>query len=151
MTDAARKCVLIADDDRGLVDVLALRCRLAGLDVLSAYDAFTALSLVKSAAPDVICLDVGMPSGSGLGVCEMLSADAACREIPVVIITGKRDEDTIRRCHLLCAYYVEKCPDLWSRVGPLLEELLGIPVMQSAAARAEPLPASALAQQGSPP
>src|SRR4051794_27988949 len=111
MDDSARKTILIADDDRELVDALAVRCRGLGFNVLTAHDAFAALLLAKSRMPDMICLDVEMPSGNGLSVCEMLAADDACRLIPIAILTGRGDPDTIIRCHTMCAYYVEKCPD----------------------------------------
>jgi DNA-binding response OmpR family regulator len=119
--------ILIADDDRELVHALALRCRQRGLKVLCAHDAFTALSLAKSEVPNMICLDVEMPAGNGLSVCEMLASDETCRSIPVAILTGKTDPDTIIRCHNMLAYYVEKCPDVWNRLEPLLHELLGLP------------------------
>jgi DNA-binding response OmpR family regulator len=118
------KTILIADDDHELVHALAVRCRRLGLNVLCAHDAFSALSLVKTGRPHVVCLDVEMPAGNGLSVCEMLSSDAACRTIPIMILTGRTDPETIMRCHSLCAYYVEKCPDVWSRIEPLLKELL---------------------------
>jgi CheY-like chemotaxis protein len=119
-----RTTILIADDDCDLVDVLAARCRRIGLTVIVAHDAFTALSLAKSEQPNIICLDVEMPAGNGLSVGEMLASDEECRCIPVVILTGKDDPGTIMRCHSLCAYYVAKCPDVWSRMKPLIEELL---------------------------
>jgi DNA-binding response OmpR family regulator len=118
------KTILIADDDADLVNILATRCRLLGLNVLCAHDAFDALSLARSERPDMICLDVEMPAGNGLSVCEMLCFDESCRTIPIAILTGRNDPDTIMRCHNLCAYYVEKCPELWSRVEPLVKELL---------------------------
>jgi CheY-like chemotaxis protein len=118
------KVVLIADDDRDLVDALALRCGRLGLKALCAYDGFSALSLIKSERPDMACLDVDMPAGNGLCVCEMVASDETCRSIPIAILTGRSDPDTIMRCHSLCAYYVEKCPDVWSRIEPLLKELL---------------------------
>ncbi|HET6323649.1 MAG TPA: response regulator [Planctomycetaceae bacterium] len=121
------KTVLIADDDRELLDAIALRCRRLGLRVFCAHDAFTALSLVKSEMPDMVCLDVEMPAGNGLSVCEMLTSDEACRSIPVAIMTGRTDPDTIIRCHNMCAYYIEKCPDVWTRLEPLLIEILGLP------------------------
>jgi DNA-binding response OmpR family regulator len=119
------KTLLIADDDRDLVQAIALRCRRHGLKVLSAHDAFTALALAKSQTPDMICLDVEMPAGNGLSVCEMLASDEACHSIPVAIMTGRTDPDTIIRCHNMCAYYIEKCPDVWTRLEPLLTEILG--------------------------
>ncbi len=122
------KTLLIADDDRDLVSAIAFRCRRRGLKVLLAYDAFSALSLAKGESPDMVCLDVEMPAGNGLSVCEMLASDETCRSIPIAIMTGRTDPDTIIRCHNLCAYYVEKCPDVWSRLEPLLTEILGPPL-----------------------
>jgi DNA-binding response OmpR family regulator len=118
------KVVLIADDDRDLVQALAVRCNRLGLKAICAYDGFSALSLIKSERPDMACLDVEMPAGNGLSVCEMLASDETCRSIPIAILTGRTDPETIMRCHSLCAYYVEKCPDVWSRIEPLLKELL---------------------------
>jgi CheY-like chemotaxis protein len=122
-----QKSVLIADDDRELVDAIALRCRKRGLRVLCAHDAYTALSQVKSEMPDMVCLDVEMPAGNGLSVCEMLASDEACRSIPIAIMTGRTDPDTIIRCHNMCVYYIEKCPNVWSRLEPLLVEVLELP------------------------
>ncbi len=45
--------------------------------------------------------------------------------MPIAILTGRSDPDTIMRCQSLCADNVEKCPDVWSRIAPLLNELLG--------------------------
>lgn len=115
---------MIADDDRDVVNLLALRCRAMGLNVLTANDAFTALSMTKSQLPDFVCLDVSMPGGNGLSACEMLVCDAECASIPIMILTGSTDQDTIRRCHQMAAYYIEKCPDVWTRIEPLLCELL---------------------------
>jgi DNA-binding response OmpR family regulator len=134
----SQKVVLIADDDRDLVTALAHRCRRRGLDVRCAHDAFTALSLVRSELPDLVCLDVEMPAGNGLSVCEMLASDESCRSIPVAILTGKNDPDTIIRCHNLCAYYVEKCSDVWSRLEPLIDELLGPPDSPGSGGHPEP-------------
>ena len=118
------KHILIADDDKDLVDSLKLRCRHLGLTVTVVHDALSALSAVRQSPPDLICLDVNMPAGNGLSVCEMLATDPSWSSIPVIIITGKADQQIEQRCHALGAYFVPKCPDLWSRVEPLIFELL---------------------------
>jgi CheY-like chemotaxis protein len=87
----------------------------------------TALTLAHQQQPDLICLDVNMPSGSGLSVCEMLTADDQVSSIPVIMLTGRADEETVRRCHTMCAYYVLKSRDTWGRVEPILRELLQLP------------------------
>jgi len=120
------KTILIADDDHDLVDVLGARCRELGLTVVVAYDARTALTLACQSRPDLICLDVNMPSGSGLGVCEMLSSDENLASVPVIMLTSSSEPETIRRCHQMCAYYVLKSRDVWERLQPILCELLEI-------------------------
>jgi len=120
------KTILIADDDVDLVESLRLRCQQCGLEVVSATDAVTTLATVDHHPPDLVCLDVEMPAGNGLSVCEMMASDERWRSIPVVILTGKTDQETIRRCHELRAFYVVKGGDIWSRIEPLLQELLGI-------------------------
>ena len=120
------KTVLIADDDPQLVSALALRVKGLGLEVRTAHDALTALNAANNSAPDLIILDVNMPAGNGLGACEMLASDPGTSLIPVIILTGRKDKETVRRCHDLLAYYVPKCPDVWTRVEPILRELLGI-------------------------
>jgi response regulator RpfG family c-di-GMP phosphodiesterase len=68
-----------------------------------------------------------MPAGSGLGVCEMMSSDERLHNIPVIVLTGNSDEQTIRRCHNLMVYYVEKNVHVWDRLYPLMMDLLGKP------------------------
>jgi len=119
-----RPLVLIADDDEQLVDVLTRRCEQLGLNVEIANDGLAAVNAIDLYEPDLVILDVSMPQGSGLDVCEMIARDEVARRIPVIILTGRQDEDTIRRCHNLLAYYVQKCANVWSRIEPLLGELL---------------------------
>lgn len=116
--------ILFADDDRDLVQILAIRCRKLGLSVIATHDALSALNLIWSQKPDLVCLDVDMPSGNGLSVCEMLASEPAWAKIPVVILTGRTDPELIIRCHQLCAYYVLKGADIWLRVEPLVQEIL---------------------------
>jgi CheY-like chemotaxis protein len=121
-----KKIIFIADDDADLVQALQLRCEARGLRVRTAFDSLNALNLIHEARPDVICLDVNMPCGNGLSVLEMLGGDDELRMVPAIVMTGDSSEDTIRRCHNSCAYYVEKCADLWSRIEPILDEVFRV-------------------------
>lgn len=134
------KSVLIADDDDGIVELLTRRCEALGLKVDAAGNAMTALGKIEQDEPDAVLLDLDLPQGNGLSVCEMMAGHERLHAIPVVMLTGDSSETTIRRCHELCAYYVQKCPDVWSRVEPLLCELLEIepPAPATAASSAEP-------------
>ena len=123
------RSILIADDDRELVHLLEMRCRALRVEVFTAFDAQAAIEVVCRHRPSVVCLDVNMPYGGGLNVCEVLCSDKNYSSTPVIIMTGDRTPDTVRRCHSLCAYYVEKGSDVWNRIEPLLRELLPLPTI----------------------
>jgi DNA-binding response OmpR family regulator len=118
------KKILLADDDVELVRALELRCRSWNLDVQIAHDGAAALALIMDSPPDLVCLDVSMPAVNGMSVCEALVSDDRFASMPVIILTGRSSEDVVRRCHRAAAYYVPKSTDVWSRVAPLLIELL---------------------------
>jgi CheY-like chemotaxis protein len=138
--------ILIADDDKDFVQGLYERCRRRGLNVVCAYDSLGAINNAIEHNPDVICLDIEMPSGSGLALCEMLASNEKLADVPVIILTGHTDPETVRRCHSLCAYYVPKLPDVWKHIEPLLEDLLG----ERLQAAAQPVPAEGSAPAAEP-
>ncbi|HEY5315725.1 MAG TPA: response regulator [Pirellulales bacterium] len=138
-----RPIVLVADDDEQLVDALRRRCQHLGLQVITAHDGLAVLNAIDQCEPDLMILDVGMPNGSGLDLCRTLAASEHTQHMPIIILTGRQDEDTIRRCHDLMAYYVPKCTDVWARIAPLLGELLGIAL--PASRQAQPMACGHLA------
>jgi len=121
---AKRKRILIADDDEGLVELMTRRFERLGLRVDRAYDGQSALHQIDQHEPHLVVLDVNMPSGSGLGVCKMLSHDLRLKSIPIVFLTGRKDEQTVRLCRELRGHYVQKGPGMWAELEPLVRRLL---------------------------
>jgi putative two-component system response regulator len=62
-----------------------------GHDVVAAADGAAALEAVQRHRPDVVLLDVDMPTMDGLEVCRRLKADPGTRLTPVVMVTGQTD------------------------------------------------------------
>jgi CheY-like chemotaxis protein len=127
VTNAGRvsdKKVVVADDDADLLQLLSNRFTSLGCSVIGVDNALDAINVIHRATPDLVCLDVSMPSGNGLSVCEMMAADERLREVPIIVLTGRSDENIIRRCHDLLVYYVQKRADTWDRVAPIARELL---------------------------
>ena len=118
------KSVLIAAADLFLADILCERCKSLGLFADVAFNAMSALEKIDEMEPDIVILDVEMPYGNGLSVCEMMSTHQQLSKIPVIILTARSDRQTVRRCHELGAYYIIKECDVWPRIEPLIRELI---------------------------
>jgi DNA-binding response OmpR family regulator/HPt (histidine-containing phosphotransfer) domain-containing protein len=103
------KCVLVADDDAAIRDLLAYKFRLAGLRVLTAADGEEALRLAVRSKPDLAILDRMMPGLDGVAVLQQLRANPETRAIPIMFLTAMRQErDILEGFRLGVADYVIK-------------------------------------------
>ena len=81
--------ILVADDESHIVQVLALKFRNAGHDVMEASDGEEALELVRQHRPDVVVTDMQMPFMNGIELAGALLSDAETASIPVLILTAR--------------------------------------------------------------
>jgi len=65
-----------------------------GHDVARVNDGREALTWLKDHTPDLAILDVTMPHLSGIEVCERMKRVTRLKDVPVIILTGLRDERT---------------------------------------------------------
>jgi CheY-like chemotaxis protein len=89
--------VLIVDDDPDIVGLLIATLRAEGFRLLSAGDGEAALTLARAERPALILLDWMMPGRTGLEVCRALRAEAdlQLRQVPVVLLTSRAEEEDI--------------------------------------------------------
>lgn len=80
--------ILVVDDEPDVVGLVERMLVPEGFEVLKAYDGIGALDMAVSEKPDLILLDIMMPTMSGYEVCEQLKADPETQHIPVVCITS---------------------------------------------------------------
>ena len=80
--------VLIVEDDQALRRMYRAALGLAGFDVVEADDGLAALHFLDHRRPDLVVLDLMLPTMSGLVVQQEIAAHAHTREIPIVIVTG---------------------------------------------------------------
>src|SRR3989337_4033160 len=84
--------VLIVDDIPQNVDLVRSLMQAEGYEVTSAANGLEALAQVASAPPDLILLDIMMPTLDGYAVCRQLKARTENRLVPIVLITPLGDE-----------------------------------------------------------
>jgi type II secretory ATPase GspE/PulE/Tfp pilus assembly ATPase PilB-like protein/CheY-like chemotaxis protein len=86
-------CVLLVEDEEQLRRVMKDLLQREGYRVAEARDGVQALDEVDRFAPDVIILDLNLPGLDGYGVLQQLRSRPATREIPIMVLTAKGDED----------------------------------------------------------
>ena len=91
----AKKKILIVDDEANLVDIIQMRLKQEGYEVITAADGEEGLQKARSAKPDLILLDVSMPKMTGEEVLEKLKSGDDTKSIPVIIITGMSEVEDI--------------------------------------------------------
>ena len=92
-----KSVVLVADDDRDILDLLTFRLGRAGYEVVSASDGEEALRLAVERKPDLAVLDVMMPKLDGYEVTRRMRADEATKRIPVILLTARVQEHDVAR------------------------------------------------------
>jgi len=102
--------VLLADDDLVVQEVVKTAAEKVGHQVTAATTGARAFELAVSLQPDVIVLDMEFPDADGRDVLAKLKADARTRNIPVVVWSGSRGNDSDSRISLALGAedYVEK-------------------------------------------
>ena len=86
--------VLCIDDDPEITRSIQLRLRPFHVNVLRAFHGMHGFWLAMTEKPDLIITDVNMPQGQGDYVVECLKRNSETCEIPVLVLSGRRDDAT---------------------------------------------------------
>ena len=98
--------ILIADDDRDLLGLIAFTLTQAGYLVVKASDGPSAIHGFKGESPDLAVLDINMPGASGFQVCEAIRSQS---RIPIMMLTVRgEEEDLIKALDLGADDYLTK-------------------------------------------
>jgi CheY-like chemotaxis protein len=99
MTTAPR--LLIADDQETMRSVLKRLLTLEGYPCDVAINGRQALDALRQQKYALLLLDVAMPELDGIGVLHALRADPVLASLPVVMLTGNKDEEIRQQCEAL--------------------------------------------------
>ncbi len=80
--------ILIADDEKNIVELAKLYLERDGFSTVCAYDGEQALSVFEKEAPELIILDIMMPKIDGWQVCREIRKTS---QIPIIMLTAKSD------------------------------------------------------------
>lgn len=117
---AARKRILLVDDDPQVLEVFSTLLQEVGYEVEPAENALAAIAAVVRATPDLILADIRMPIVGGMDLARELKSHIDSRLIRVVAFTGY-DSPEMREAALKAGYddYLPKPID----PGPFLDQI----------------------------
>ena len=117
--------LLVVDDNEMNRDMLGRRLQRQGYRVTMAVDGRQALEFIREETFDLVLLDIMLPVMNGYEVLEVMQADQALSQIPVIITTALDESDCKAKCLALGAEdYLTKPFNpvlLKSRIGDCLE------------------------------
>ena len=85
--------ILVIDDDGKALGVARRQLEAAGYDVITSESALKLPMIVQRERPDLVLLDVEMPALRGEHVLELSTMFDFLRSIPIVLLSGKSDEE----------------------------------------------------------
>jgi len=84
--------ILVVDDDEGVVDFLSSCLKSEGYEVLTGFSGEEAVKLARSEKPDLLVLDLLMPTMHGFDVCEILKQEESLKAMKILIVSAKAYE-----------------------------------------------------------
>jgi phosphate regulon transcriptional regulator PhoB len=86
-----QKKILVADDEKDIVELVAFNLEREGFAVSRAYDGQQAWERVNTEKPDLVILDLMMPELSGMEVCGRIRRQEKTAALPIIMLTAKSD------------------------------------------------------------
>jgi two-component system phosphate regulon response regulator PhoB len=106
---SSKPLVLIVEDEAALMTMLRYNLEKQGFRVEEAGDGEEALTRISELKPDLVLLDWMLPHLSGIEVCRQIRRRPAMRELPVIMISARgEDQDTVRGLNTGADDYVTK-------------------------------------------
>jgi DNA-binding response OmpR family regulator len=103
------KRILIVDDEPNIVVSLEWLMNREGFETLVAGDGEAALAAVEQGAPDLVILDVMLPTMNGFEVCQRIRSDPRWNGVKILILSAKgRDTEVAKGLGLGADAYVTK-------------------------------------------
>ena len=91
--------MLVADDDPFYREIASSTLVDAGFDVVTASDGKEALEVISATSPDIAIVDVLMPEMTGIEMLSQVRSTGQHRHLPVIVITGHDDTESIEKAY----------------------------------------------------
>lgn len=86
------KTILVVDDEKDIVDLVAYNLEKEGFTVIRAYDGEKALEIAKQKKPNLVLLDLMLPGINGLDICRIIRNNPEIAAMPIIMLTAKGED-----------------------------------------------------------
>jgi len=121
-----RKKVLVIDDEENILHILKIRLENEGYEVITTTDPVDGIGKAFFTIPDLILLDITMPKLSGFEVLKVVSQSDDLKNIPIIMLTARREPQDIEKVLKLGA--VDYCakPFEWNVLKGKIEKAIKV-------------------------
>ncbi len=109
--------ILVVDDDMAMRLLACTSLQQAGFEAYEAADGQEAVDIATKLVPDVILLDLEMPVLDGFSACRELRKNEDLRDTPIIMLTGREDDESIETAYDCGANDFISKPINWSLLG----------------------------------
>ena len=128
---AARPLILVVEDEAAIATMLRYNLEKQGFRVEEATDGQEAMDRIAETTPDLVLLDWMLPVMSGIEVCRQIRRRSETRELPVIMLTARtEDQDAVRALNTGADDYITKpfgIEALMARIRALLRRAATVP------------------------
>jgi two-component system alkaline phosphatase synthesis response regulator PhoP len=104
-----KKRILLIEDEEDIAALIKLQAEVSGYKLHVEVDGINGFRAIEREKPDLVILDIMLPGQNGFDVCRKMKANAELRNVPVIILTAKREElDMVLGLELGADDYVAK-------------------------------------------
>jgi DNA-binding response OmpR family regulator len=88
MTSPRRGLLVVVEDDATLRELVAEHLESIGFEVVAVANGDAALNVVRERHPDLLCIDVNLPSVSGFDLCEHIRSDPSLNDVAILMMSA---------------------------------------------------------------
>ena len=119
--------IFVVEDEKPIQELLQYNLEKEGFKVSSSVNGEAALETIKEKIPDLILLDWMLPDLSGIKICQYLKQDKTVKDIPIIMLTAKgEEEDKVKGLNTGAEDYITKpfsFPELLARIKSILRRI----------------------------
>src|SRR5262245_3146977 len=131
LSSLPRPLVLVVEDEAAIATMLRYNLEKQGYRVTEASDGQEALTRIQEQQPDIVLLDWMLPVMSGIEVCRQVRRRPATRDLPIIMVTARtEDQDAVRGLNTGADDYITKpfhLDSLMARIRALLRRSNAVP------------------------